>query len=174
MRARSLNVAGSPSAPLATTNLRSPADPVSRTPAHFRPVGKPPPPRPRNPASPISLTVWAGPSSSARSRPEQPPSSRQASREGTGASGRRNGGSGRTARYYPGPEQLSNVPRRQRPGVVEALGLPAAQPGQDGGLQRRLDALGHHPHPEGVGQPDHGGHDRAVVGVVAQAGHERA
>src|SRR5437763_6765709 len=173
MMARSLKVAGSPSAPLATTNLRSPGEPAARTPLHFRPVGKPPPPRPRRPASPISLIVWAGPSCWARAKPVHPPSAFQASRDSTGESGRRNGGSGRTPGDYPGPEEVSNVGRRQRPGVVVALGLAAAQPAQHGRLQRRFDAFGDHAHAQGVSQPDHGRDDRGVVGVVAEAGHER-
>ena len=45
--ARSLNVPGSPSAALQTANRRP--GPASRMPVHFRPVGKPPPPRPRKP-----------------------------------------------------------------------------------------------------------------------------
>ena len=52
---RSINAPGSPSSPLQTTYFF----PLGclRTLSHFRPAGKPPPPRPRRPESRISLQM---------------------------------------------------------------------------------------------------------------------
>src|SRR5438309_6070663 len=58
--------------------------------AHFRPVGNPPPPRPRNPARATSAIVSEGPISRARRRPRPPTSlARYSSREEMGARGSR-------------------------------------------------------------------------------------
>src|SRR4051795_5410944 len=58
--------------------------------AHFRPVGNPPPPRPRNPAGPTWAIVSEGPISCARCRPRPPVSlARYSSREEMGEGGSR-------------------------------------------------------------------------------------
>src|SRR5438876_8672519 len=61
--------------------------------AHFWPVRKPPPPRPRRPERTISFTVCPGPSRLARARPSPPPARRYSSRDATGGSTSRNGSS---------------------------------------------------------------------------------
>src|SRR5436190_7416774 len=68
---RSLNAAGSPSAPLHTAN-RGPA-PTVRTDRHFSPVGKPAPPRPRSPLRATSSMTASGHAPRALSKPRPPP-----------------------------------------------------------------------------------------------------
>ena len=55
MMERSMNAPGSPSSPLQTMYFLS--DFCRRAPSHFRPAGKPPPPRPRRPESMMSLQI---------------------------------------------------------------------------------------------------------------------
>ncbi len=70
-RCRSLNVAGSPSAPLHTANLVP--VPVLRIDRHFSPVGNPAPPRPRSPLFVTSSMTASGAARRATSRPRPPP-----------------------------------------------------------------------------------------------------
>src|SRR5262249_12080223 len=105
--------------------------------AHLRPVGKPAPPRPRNPARSIVSTMPSGPSSRARTRPCPPSnSSMYSSSELSGWSGSRTGTAapraaddacGRCPGGTPaariivvhGPVQApSRAPRRRRRGVL--------------------------------------------------------
>jgi hypothetical protein len=69
-----------------------PRPPVcAATPAHFWPVGNPPPPRPRNPDRDTTSIVAAGPSSWARRTPDPPMSlARYASSDTTGSVGNKN------------------------------------------------------------------------------------
>src|SRR5262249_55374581 len=92
MSMRSLNVPGSPSAPFPTAYRSPTSGPPARIDAHLRPVGKPAPPRPRNPARSIVSTMPSGPSSRARTRPCPPSnSSLYSSSELSGWSGSRTG-----------------------------------------------------------------------------------
>ena len=86
-RARSLKLAGSPSAALHTTYRWVPGD--DRTPDHFLAVGKPAPPRPRSPAVPSSSIVSSGPSRRAISSACPPPIPCHSATEVTGCSGSR-------------------------------------------------------------------------------------
>ena len=64
-----MNAPGSPSSALQSTYLTSPLLPAANF--HFRPVGKPPPPRPRSPEVSTSSTIRSGVSSvSAFARPK--------------------------------------------------------------------------------------------------------
>ena len=71
---RSLNVPGSPSETLATTNLRSAS--AEATPPSLIAVGKPAPPRPRRPLARISAIAAVGPIRSRASSPNPPPAAR--------------------------------------------------------------------------------------------------
>ena len=58
MMLRSMKAPGSPSSALQTTYLGSPGERLVNS--HFRPVGKPAPPRPRRPEALISASTWDG------------------------------------------------------------------------------------------------------------------
>src|SRR5215212_10217468 len=81
---RSLNVPGSPSAPLTTTVVASTGDAFSATVRHLVPVGKPAPPRPRSPDASTSLMSAAGSTLRAASSPCPPPRVRYSSRSAIG------------------------------------------------------------------------------------------
>ena len=61
---------------------------------------------------------------------------------------------------------------RRRPGEQETLAFVAAQGGERDELLARLDALGHHGYPKGVGHRCHRGDDLAVTVAPADLGHE--
>ncbi len=127
---RSLNVPGSPSAPFATTNLRLPR--ASRTVRHLRPVGKPPPPRPRSPARSSSAMVASGPSSRAWSSARSPSRARKSSSVATGEGG--------STRYRRGTLPRS-CPRRFRRRVAGAR-LPMTRSGQRPTMVLRIGTSG--------------------------------
>ena len=78
-----MNAPGSPSSPLQTTYFFSPA--VSRTFAHFMPVGNPAPPRPRNPLARITSIRSSGRISARQLRSALKPSWRRYSSRSVGS-----------------------------------------------------------------------------------------
>ncbi len=70
--ARSLKLPGSPSAPFATTYRSPTSSPPARIDSHLRPVGKPAPPRPRNPDAVRASTTASGPMVRAARSPAPP------------------------------------------------------------------------------------------------------
>ena len=103
--ARSLNVPGSPSAPLTTTMEGSTGERFSTTVRHFLPVGKPAPPRPRRPEASTSATMASGLRRRAASSPAPPPLSRYSSRVSMGC--------GKSTRWTNVMGRV--LPRRQAP-----------------------------------------------------------
>src|SRR4051812_32319542 len=81
---RSLKVPGSPSAPFTTTVVGSVGVLFSMTVRHLRPVGKPAPPRPRNPAASSSSITATRSTARAFSRPWPPPILMYSARSATG------------------------------------------------------------------------------------------
>ena len=69
------------------------------------------------------------------------------------------------------PAQVGRGLRRQE---EVSLRLVALEVDQRHELLLGLDALGRDPQPERVSETDHGGHDRGVAGIRAEAAHERA
>src|SRR3954471_4721843 len=86
--ARSLNVPGSPSAPLTTTVVGSAAVLFSRIVRHLRPVGKPAPPRPRRPEASISASTASASTFSVASSPRPPRRVTYSSSDSIGCGGR--------------------------------------------------------------------------------------
>ena len=68
----------------------------------------------------------------------------------------------------PAWQVLSQGPRLGRASEQEALHLVASHVGHRGQLPLGLDATGHHAQPHAVGQVDHAGHHRGVLGLRSQ------
>lgn len=68
-----MNVPGSPSAALTTTEVGAVNDSLPSTVCHFTPVGNPAPPRPRSPAALMTAMTSVGSMPAAAARPAPPP-----------------------------------------------------------------------------------------------------
>src|SRR5438874_2886373 len=153
MIVRSLNVPGSPSAPLTTTVVASTSDAFSRIVRHLRPVGKPAPPRPRSPDASIWATIASASSWLAASTPRPPRWVTYSSRDSTGLGGRMRWTSG-MALVLSAPTGVDPARRRYLAGIVRrgrplvARGPPLAEPRRGAGLalppRRRRPVRGVH------------------------------